>query len=183
MRFTSCEVPLTEHTFSAEVFHGYRVSLSLRAKKAIESEMRSNARSGSAKDETGGLLLGEIDDSLKTISIDIATGPPPDSEKSPELFLCGIEGTEQICEHHAERTGDSTRFVGVWHTHPVSMPKPSDVDVDAMGKILHLQAQTPRHVVMLIVGHATTKPEWQFHLFRKKDFHHVVLEVIEANEG
>ena len=180
---SSYEVPLAEHTFSSEVFHGYHISLSLRAKKAIESEMRSNARSGSVKNETGGLLLGEIDDSLQAISIDVATGPPPDSEKSPELFLCGIEGTEQLCRHHAERTGNSTRFVGVWHTHPVSMPKPSDVDVDAMRNILHLQAQTPRHVVMLIIGHAATKPEWRFHLFRKKDFRHVILEVVEADEG
>lgn len=179
---SSCEVPLAEHTFSNEAFHSYRVSLSLRAKKTIESEMRSNARSGSDKDETGGLLLGEIDDPLQTISIDIATGPPPDSEKSPELFLCGVEGTEQLCKHHAERTGNSTRFVGVWHTHPVSMPKPSDVDVSALANILHLQAQTPRHVVMLIIGHAATTPDWRFHLFRKRDFRQIVLEAVEKNE-
>lgn len=56
------------------------------------------------------------------------------------------------------------------------MPRPSDVDVNAMGTVLHFQDQTPRHVVMLIIGHAATKPEWRFHLFRRKDFRNVTFE-------
>ena len=168
---------------AVEALHGYRVLLSPNAKKAIESEIRTNARVGSPRDETGGLLFGEIDDSLRSISIDIATGPPPDSKKSPEYFMCGVEGTERQCEYHATESGGSTRFVGVWHTHPVSMPQPSEVDLGAMAQILHFQEKTPRHVVMLIVGHASTRPVWRFHLFRKNQFQLVETEDEVAQNG
>ncbi len=173
-------VPLCQPSVHVEAHHGYRVHLSHRAKSAIDSEIKSNAPTGSAKDETGGILLGEIDDALGIISIDAATGPPPDSKKSPELFECGIEGTHALCAFHAKESGNSTKFVGVWHTHPVSMPRPSMVDLRAMAQILHLQEKTPRHVVMLIVGHAATRPSWRFHLFRRNEFQVVTLAVEES---
>lgn len=174
---SSCEVPIMDHDLNYDVLHGYRVHLSPAAKKAVESEIKSNARTGSDKDETGGLLLGEIDDSLQSITIDVATGPPPDSKKSPQLFICGVEGTEILCEYNAEKSSHSTKFVGVWHTHPVSMPEPSEIDISAMAQILHHQQKAPRHVVMLIVGHASKKPEWRFHLFRRNEF---TLKSIES---
>lgn len=163
-------VDLGKAELGIDACHGYSVHVSPGARKAIESEIKSNARTGSSRNETGGLLLGEIDDSLLSISIDVSTGPPPDSKKSPELFLCGVEGTDALCEFHAEASGNSSRFIGVWHTHPVSMPEPSDIDLGAMAQILHSQEQTPRHVVMLIVGFAATNPVWRFHLFRKNQF-------------
>lgn len=162
-------VDLGKFAAESEVRHGYRVLLSPKARKAIQSEIALNARTGNARDETGGLLLGEIDDTLSTICIDAATGAPPDSVKSPERFVCGFEGTERRCQFHANKSGGSTRFVGVWHTHPFSMPKPSSVDLQAMVQILRMQEKTPRHVVMLIVGYAATKPLWRFHLFRRNE--------------
>ncbi|UZD92124.1 ThiF family adenylyltransferase [Cognatishimia activa] len=167
---TSRIVELGQPSTHVEALHEYRVHLSYGAQTAIETEMKSNARTGSDKDETGGILLGEIDDALGIISIDVATGPPPDSTKSPELFECGIEGTHEQCEYHANESGNSTKFVGVWHTHPVSIPKPSDIDLKAMAQLLHEQEKTPRHVVMLIIGHAATRPTWRFHLFRRNEF-------------
>jgi len=173
---SSCDVNLSDHEIYSEVFHEYRVCLSLNARKAIDSEIKLNARAGNDTDETGGLLIGEIDDSLQSITIDVATGPPPDSKKSPQLFLCGVKGTAQLCQYHEKKSDRSTKFIGVWHTHPVSMPEPSTVDINAMAKILHQQEKTPRHVVMLIVGYAAKKPEWRFHLFRKSDIHRVTIE-------
>ena len=159
-----------------DVSHDYRVLVSPAARRAIEGEIKTNARTGSSTDETGGLLLGEIDDALKTISIDVATGPPLDSIKSSDHFLCGVEGTEEQCKFYAEKSGNSTNFVGVWHTHPVSMPEPSSVDLEAMAQLLHCQEKTPRHVVMLIVGFAATRPLWRFHLFRKNQFQVIHIE-------
>ena len=168
---------------SNDVFHDYRVLVSLAARRAIEGEIKSNARTGSSTDETGGLLLGEIDDALQTISIDVATGPPLDSIKSPDHFLCGVEGTEEQCKFYAEKSGNSTNFVGVWHTHPVSMPEPSTVDLEAMAQLLHCQEKTPRHVVMLIIGFAATRPVWRFHLFRRNQFQVVHLKETISNDS
>lgn len=163
-------IDLGKADLNNDVSHGYRVLVSPAARRAIDGEIRSNTRTGSSTDETGGLLLGEIDDALQTISIDVATGPPPDSIKSTDQFLCGVEGTEDQCKFYGEKSGNSTNFVGVWHTHPVSMPEPSTVDLEAMAQLLHCQEKTPRHVVMLIVGFAATRPLWRFHLFRKNQF-------------
>ena len=173
-------VQLGQPSTYVEARHDYRVHLSHRAQSTIDTEIRSNARTGSDKDETGGILLGEIDDALGVISIDVATGPPPDSKKSPELFECGIEGTYALCEFHAKESRNSTKFVGVWHTHPVSMPEPSAVDLRAMEQILHLQEKTPRHVVMLIVGKAATRPNWRFHLFKRNEFYAVNIAAAKA---
>jgi len=175
-QMSSSVADLGKADLNEDVSWGYRVLVSPSARRAIEGEIRSNARTGSSTDETGGLLLGEIDDSLRTISIDVATGPPRDSKKSPDHFLCGIEGTEEQCKYYAEKSGNSTKFVGVWHTHPVSMPEPSAVDFEAMAQLLHCQDKTPRHVVMLIVGFAATRPVWQFHLFRKNQFQLIQVE-------
>ena len=144
--------------------------MSPNAEKTIKAEIAFNARTKTSQYETGGILLGEIDDSLSSIYIDAATSAPPDSVKSPESFLCGVKGTFQQCKYHANKSGGSTHFVGVWHTHPISMPQPSKIDLRAMEQILHMQEKTPRHVIMLIIGQATLKPIWQFHLFRRSEF-------------
>ena len=183
LSMASCNVDLGKVEPQIEVIHGYRVLLSPAAQRTICSEIALNARAGTVEDETGGLLLGEIDDSLSTICIDAATGAPPDSVKSPELFVCGIEGTERRCEYEASQSFGSTKFVGVWHTHPVSMPEPSDVDLVAMAEILHIQDRTPRHVVMLIVGYTTGRPVWRFHLFRKNQFKMLRGLTIEAGDA
>jgi proteasome lid subunit RPN8/RPN11 len=153
-----------------EVKHGYSVLTALGATGSINSEITRNRRVGSELNETGGLLFGSIDDSIERIWIDAASGPPPDSFQSPELFECGTVGTSEMSKHHKEKTQGSSGFVGVWHTHPVSLPRPSQVDLSAMLNILHFQENPPRHVVMLIIGHAATKPVWKYYLFRRNEF-------------
>jgi len=148
----------------------YEVIVSPEAKKLIDSEITRNRRTRSAMDETGGLLFGAIDDSLGRIYIDLASGPPPDSKMTPKLFECGVEGTAEAAEYHKTASRGSSIFTGIWHTHPISPPRPSDVDLEAMVNILHFQDRKPRHVVMLIIGYASTRPIWNFYLFRRRDF-------------
>lgn len=153
-----------------DVINNFSVLMSPAARKAIHAELAQNSRSGNELDETGGLLFGEIDDSLRKAWVDFASGPPPDSIKSPELFQCGIKGTKELNARYEKETRGSTKFIGVWHTHPISLPDPSQVDLSAMVKILHFQERSPRHVIMLIVGYASTEPLWQFHLFKRNQF-------------
>lgn len=153
-----------------DAVNDFSVLLSPAAKKAIQAEINRNARSGNKLDETGGLLFGEIDNSLQKVWIDFASGPPPDSVKCSKLFLCGISGTKELNTRYDNETRGSTKFVGVWHTHPVSLPDPSVVDLSAMTKILCVQKESPRHATMLIVGRASTEPAWRFHHFKRKRF-------------
>ena len=121
-------------------------------------------------------MFGEIDDALQEIWIDSVSGPPPDSRASPDQFLCGTAGTKQMAAARLKASGGSSRFVGIWHTHPVSRGSPSDDDLRAMVTLLHFQDVTPRHVVMLILGFAATRPVENYYLFRRNEFRLVRFE-------
>ncbi|HEX2653152.1 MAG TPA: ThiF family adenylyltransferase [Xanthobacteraceae bacterium] len=160
----------------AEQRHAYNVCQSEIARRGIASEIRRIGRTRSDKVETGGLMFGEIDDSHRTIWIDSVSGPPPDSEASPEKFLCGTSGTRELADVKSKASGGSSRFIGIWHTHPVSRGRPSEDDLHAMLQLLHLQAFPPRQVLMLIVGYAATHPVFNYFLFRRDEFHLVTLD-------
>ncbi len=156
-------------TLHTERNHGYAVLCSPAAERAVAAEVNRNARVNGSEVETGGLLFGEIDDGLGQLWIDMVTGPPSDSFLSPGLFVCGTDGTRERAELEKRLSGGASRFVGIWHTHPVSPPLPSKVDLGAMASILIDSETPPRHTVMLILGHAKSKPEWGFYIFRRNE--------------
>lgn len=100
------------------------------------AQMRGEARRGRrvrARDiETGGMLLGELDDACRCLWVDVATGPPPDSELSPSFFLHGLIGTQKTIEHHRKLSGGTTTYQGMWHIHPGGSAEPSKTDRGAM---------------------------------------------------
>jgi proteasome lid subunit RPN8/RPN11 len=159
-----------------ELHHGYRVLRSDEAARGMAAELKRIARTRSDKMETGGLVFGEIDDSHQHIWIDSVSGPPPDSQASAEQFLCGTSGTSQLAASRALVSGQSSRFIGIWHTHPISRGHPSEDDLKAMVQLLHFQEYTPRQVVMLIVGFAASAPVENYYLFRRSEFTVVTLE-------
>lgn len=158
--------------------HNYTIYSSNGMRSTLHSEIARNKRIGNHLNETGGLLFGEIDDSLQTIWIDDASGPPPDSLKSETLFECGVEGTKELCEFYKSRSKGSSSFIGIWHTHPSSAPEPSEIDLAAMVNILYQQTHRPRHIVMLIIGYAATAPKYSYYLFHRKNF-----EIIGKNDN
>lgn len=168
---------------TVELNRRYRTFTTRSARADMGSEMRRIARVRSSKVETGGLLFGEVDDSHGRIWIDAASGPPIDSELSPERFLCGTAGAAELAKRRLEVSGGSSRFIGIWHTHPVSRGRPSDEDLRAMVQLLHLQAHPPRQVVMLIVGFAETKPTPNLYLFHRDDFRVLTIDGLPYELG
>jgi proteasome lid subunit RPN8/RPN11 len=149
---------------------GYRVFTSQAAQRGMASEIRRIARTRSSKFETGGLLFGDIDDSHSRVFIDGVSGPPSDSEMSPERFLCGTAGTVALAARRRAVSGGTSRLIGIWHTHPVSRGQPSEEDLLAMVQLLHLQPKPPRQVAMLIVGFAESRPDPKVYVFHRDDF-------------
>src|SRR3546814_10498543 len=92
-----------------------------------------------------------------------------DSEASCSKFLCGTAGTDKLAMLKDRTSGGSSKFVGIWHTHPISRGEPSNDDLTAMARLLFLQRLPPRQVVMLIVGFAETAPEFNYYLFHRND--------------
>jgi proteasome lid subunit RPN8/RPN11 len=166
----------------AEQNHGYVVLRSDVAARDITAELSRIARTRSNKIETGGLIFGEIDDAHQVIWIDSVSGPPPDSVASESQFLCGTAGTKELNEFKSSASGNSSRFIGIWHTHPVSLGRPSHDDLAAMAKLLHLQEFPPRQVVMLILGYAATRREENYYLYRRNQFALIRLDEDEDGE-
>lgn len=165
----------------SEQRHGYAVLRSDVAALDMGAELKRIARTRSDKVETGGLIFGEIDDAHQVIWVDSVSGPPPDSAASETQFLCGTAGTKELNAFKSAASGKSSRFIGIWHTHPVSRGRPSQDDLHAMLELLHLQEFPPRQVLMLIVGYAATRREENYYLYRRNEF--VLIERYEDEAG
>lgn len=172
----SLRLTLDDQGTAFEQRHGYKVLTSNAAQMGIASEIKRIARTRSDKIETGGLIFGEIDEAHGYIYVDSVTGPPPDSEASAAKFLCGTSGTRKIGAAKLKQSGGSSHFIGIWHTHPISLGLPSTDDLYAMARLLHGQEHPPRHVVMLIVGFAATHPQPNYFLFHRRDIRVVTEE-------
>ena len=150
--------------------HGYAVLRSDVAARDMAAELNRIARTRSSKVETGGLIFGEIDDAHRVIWVDSVSGPPSDSTASETQFLCGTAGTKELNAFKSAASGKSSRFIGIWHTHPISRGRPSQDDLHAMLALLHFQEFPPRQVVMLIVGYSATRREENYYLYRRNEF-------------
>ena len=141
---------------SEEVFtdahSGYQVRVAGSALAEMKAWAEKSRREVGPEPETGGLLFGERDDALRIVWVTEVSGPPPDSEASPEYFKCGTAGTQELHEEKKERTRGSVQYLGMWHTHPDSLPVPSEIDIDAMDRLTSAEMGSPQKSVLLIVG-------------------------------
>jgi len=169
------------YTRHSEQRHSYTVLRSDVAALDMTSELRRIKRTRSDKIETGGLIFGEIDDAHQVIWVDSVSGPPPDSTAFETKFLCGTAGAKELNLFKSAESGKSSRFIGIWHTHPISRGRPSQDDLHAMLELLHFQEFPPRQVVMLILGYAATKREENYYLFRRNEF--VLIPLHEGYDG
>ena len=137
----------------------YELRIARPVLKEMKAWIAQNRRVRSRDVETGGLIWGEWDDAARVVWVTDASGPPPDSRHSAELFLCGHEGT--IAENNARirSTRSTVQYIGMWHTHPVSRPMPSRIDINGMAEILTAGPVPPRKNLLLIV---VVTPETMF---------------------
>jgi hypothetical protein len=91
---------------------GFQVRFSATAVRELRAESARGARLRGRDIETGGMLLGEIDEACHCIWIDTVTGPSPDSRLSAFHFDHGTEGTGELIDHYRTSTGQITTFVG-----------------------------------------------------------------------
>lgn len=138
----------------------YEVLLSARALTEIRAEARRGARIRGADVETGGMLLGAIDDATRTVHVDAAAGPPPDSHLSPIYLDHGVDGTQELVDASLRQTGARVGFVGMWHTHPYGPARPSDIDDRGMSQIVTPRGSGRRALMIILGGPSREWDEW-----------------------
>jgi len=146
---------------------GFEVRVHESVWKEVTGWARECSRTRGKDVETGGLLFGECDDYLRVIWVSEASGPPPDSEHSARLFVCGTAGTRTMAEFKKRRSKGSVHYVGTWHTHPVSDAIPSVIDWRAMDRLL---GESGERLVLLIIGRTLSHPQVNASVFRKEEF-------------
>lgn len=129
----------------------YEVRISARALNEMRTEARRGRRVREDGVETGGMLLGSLDDATQTVYVDSVSGPSPDSRLSRMYFDHGTEGTQDIIDAVRRTTADRVGFVGMWHTHPFGPAFPSATDELGMSEIVAPDG-TGRRALMVILG-------------------------------
>ena len=94
----------------------------------MRAEARRGARVRGPRVETGGMLLGAIDDSTGIIYVDEAAGPPPGLPAGRDLLPARPGRRPRHLAARRDATGNTSRFLGLWHTHPHSPAQPSATD-------------------------------------------------------
>lgn len=110
-------------------------------------------RSNNLPNETGGILVGYIDQKLKKIYIVDCINAPPDSKSSSMEFIRGVEGLSEIVSVIRNRTNSNLDYIGEWHSHPKNANAlPSSVDLQQMTDFTKIMSQEGLPLLMLIVG-------------------------------
>lgn len=137
------------------------VRLSPAALATVRAEARRGARLRGPHIETGGMLLGQIDEAAGVIFVDVATPPTPDSRLSSVYFEHGTEGAQALVEHHRSRTNGATGFVGMWHTHPYGCAHPSPTDeLSTANLVTPVTGGASRCLLMIFGGQHSAWTDW-----------------------
>jgi integrative and conjugative element protein (TIGR02256 family) len=137
------------------------VRLTPAALATVRAEARRGARLRGPRIETGGMLLGQIDEGAGVVFVDVATPPTPDSRLSSAYFEHGVEGAQALVEHHRSGTNGTTGFVGMWHTHPHGPARPSPTDEASMANLVTpVMGGASRCLIMIFGGQGDAWTRW-----------------------
>jgi integrative and conjugative element protein (TIGR02256 family) len=155
---------------------GYEIRITHSSWKETSSWINRSNRYHNPSFETGGLLFGEINDILGIIWVDEVLGPPPDSEASPQGFICGISGTREANDELMDRTKRTVQYIGTWHTHPESAPLPSPTDIAGINHIFEQTGLGSAKTLLMIIGVHEGHKTIGTYFFKGTDFQNPFLE-------
>jgi hypothetical protein len=105
----------------------------------------------SDRNETGGLLIGQIDPKKKIIYVTRILLAPPDSKCGPYAFERGVLDVPEQITKITQLSGGMINYVGEWHTHPKGGKKLSPIDNEAVRKIKKVLDPVSRLTFVMIV--------------------------------
>lgn len=110
-------------------------------------------RSANLPNETGGVLLGYVDQKLQTIFVVDVLPAPTDSIADPSGFTRGVQKLEEQINSAQTRTANIVSYIGEWHSHPPEIStKPSSDDIKLLVYLVEILKHEGLPALMLIVG-------------------------------
>lgn len=120
--------------------------------EGVKQSLRAMRRS-QLPQETGGVLVGYYDFTLKAVFIVAALPAPPDSKGSRSGFERGTEGLPEQIAKISRRTTGIVGYIGEWHSHPPRhSARPSSDDLIQLAHLAQAMAADGLPGVQLIVG-------------------------------
>lgn len=113
------------------IVHDKHSGWQIRLKAGIVEHMMSEMGRFSPN-ETGGVLIGIINNKTKCIHITDVILAPSDSEANEVCFVRGIDGLKNDVEDHKKLSGQTFGYIGEWHSHPLGPFGPSRTDIKTM---------------------------------------------------
>jgi len=84
--------------------------------------------------ETGGVLIGRVSLTRHCFTISRVIEAPPDSKRSPSLFISGTQGLKKQVKEIHDKSGGFLGYVGTWHSHPKG-GEPSALDRNSLERM------------------------------------------------
>lgn len=131
---------------------GYEVRFAPSALDNMQDEAYGTSRALGADVETGGILLGLVDDPSRVIWVTSATGPTPGSQQSHSHVKIAAEGVRELITAVEDQSSGRIRFLGMWHTHPHGRPSQSPTDEQTMHELLTNASHPLLRTLLVIVG-------------------------------
>jgi hypothetical protein len=145
------------HAYTVPTFKETRREIgdfTIHLDEGLEQELRT-MRNACLPNETGGILLGYHDLSLKRIVVVKACPAPADSVGTPLSFVRGTQGVGNLLKDVESRTAAIVGYVGDWHSHPIGHSANASRDdvVQLVGLALSM-IEDGLPALQLIVGEA-----------------------------
>ncbi len=135
----------TFHVLQADNDDTWQIRVTERVKKEI---LKSVAES--APNETGGILMGNVNPVRKVVHVTKVLPPPPDSRSTPYMFVRGSKDVPDAVRQIQSLTGGFINYVGEWHSHPKGGGQMSQQDKAAARQLQAVlkSSDTPVHIII-----------------------------------
>jgi hypothetical protein len=142
---------------SRQSVHPYsspRSDLRVQLDDAIVEEMVAIAND--PESETGGILVGRYLSDGEIAAVELASGPPGDSEAGVDWFKRGKDGLAELLAEQWSRP-DRRYYVGEWHFHPLGNAEPSPQDLNQIREFAADENYRCQRPILIIVSPGTLR--------------------------
>jgi integrative and conjugative element protein (TIGR02256 family) len=121
------------------------------SERAIET-MLAAQQTSSMIPESGGMIVGRLIVGSDDVVVDEATIPTRDDQQGRFFFKRAKRAAQEIIDKLWNDSNCTVNYLGEWHTHPETIPHPSEVDLKNWKRITHRAQYEQDFLFFVIVG-------------------------------
>lgn len=118
--------------------------------ESVLSIIQSYKQTKKGDNESGGILLGQVND--KVIYINKVSTPNKFDRGERYSFESNKDAAQVIIDFEFYNSDKKTIYLGEWHTHPESVPTPSSIDINMIKKQFKKNKLNEPFLILLIQG-------------------------------